>query len=229
MRKFLREKDIDPGVKRSIERFVKYLTLIIGILITLDTIGISMQSLAALGAILMVGIGFGLQNITSNFISGLIILFERPIKVGDIVKVGDVSGKVEDIGARATIVHTRDDVAIIVPNSKFVADEVVNESFSGQRIRLNIQVGVAYGTDASVVREELLDIAKKHKQVLSHPGPTVLFQDFADSALIFELRIWVDELWTYDLILSDIRYAINEQFKQKQIQIPFPQLDIHTK
>lgn len=225
----LKSKAIDSGVKGSIERFSRYLIITLGAFIAMDTIGISLSSLAALGAVLMVGIGFGLQNIAQNFVSGVIILLERPIKKGDIVDVGGVSGRVLDIRVRSTVIETRDDVAIIVPNSQFIAEQVVNDSFSGEKIRRTLKVGVAYGSDVKKVTEILLKVAGEHKQILKEPISKVLFMDFGNSSLDFELRFWVNELWTTDGILSDLRYAIDQEFRNADVCIPFPQRDLHIK
>jgi small-conductance mechanosensitive channel len=225
----LKNKSIDPGIKGSIERFSKYLTVTVGVFVAVDTIGISLTSIAAVGAVLMVGIGFGLQNIAQNFISGIIILLERPIKQGDIVFVGGISGKVRDIRVRSTIIETRDDVAIIVPNSQFIAEQVINDSFSGHKIRKTLKVGVAYGSDVEKVTQILMKIASEHNEVLKDPGSKVLFMDFGNSSLDFELRFWVSELWTTDAILSDLRYAIDREFRNEDITIPFPQRDLHIK
>jgi small-conductance mechanosensitive channel len=229
MKKALKNKAIDPGIKGSIVRFSRYLTVIVGAFVALDTIGISLGSIAALGAILMVGIGFGLQNLTQNFISGIIILLERPIKQGDIVFVAGVSGRVKDIRVRSTVIETRDDVAIIVPNSQFIAEQVINDSFSGNKIRRVLKVGVAYGSDVEKVTGILIKIANEHEQILKDPGPKVLFMDFGNSSLDFELRFWSAELWTTDIILSDLRYAIDREFINEDIDIPFPQRDLHIK
>ncbi len=225
----LKNKAIDPGIKGSIERFSRYLTVAVGVFIALDTIGVSLSSIAALGAVLMVGIGFGLQNITQNFISGMIILLERPIKQGDIVFVSGVSGRVRDIRVRSTVIETRNDVAIIVPNSQFIAEQVINESFSGNKIRRILKVGVAYGSEVAKVTGILMTIANEHEQILKNPGPKVLFIDFGDSSLDFELRFWASELWTTDVILSDLRYAIDREFRKEDIEIPFPQRDLHIR
>lgn len=219
---------LDNGVKDSIATFVRYTILVIGCLITLDTIGISMSSLAAVGAVLMVGIGFGLQNITQNFISGLIILLERPIKVGDLIEVGGVNGRIIEIGARSTQIHTRDDVAIIIPNSQFISEQVVNQSYSGEIIRLKISVGVSYNSDPKEVEKVLLEVAKTHSKVIQSPAPGVFFKDFADSSLNFDLTIWTRDLWFDEKIKSDIRYKIFEAFQQNNISIPFPQMDVHV-
>ncbi len=225
----LKNKAIDPGIKGSIGRFLRYLTVTVGAFIALDTIGISLASIAALGAILMVGVGFGLQNLAQNFISGIIILLERPIKQGDIVFVGGVSGRVRDIRVRSTVIETRDDVAIIIPNSQFIAEQVINDSFSGHNIRRTLKVGVAYGSDIEKTTGILMKIANEHEQILKTPGAKVLFMDFGSSSLDFELRFWVAELWTTDIILSDLRYAIDREFRNEDINIPFPQRDLHIK
>lgn len=222
-------KDLDRGVRDSIKRFTRYTVLIGGAFVALDTIGIKMSSLAAVGAVLMVGIGFGLQNITQNFISGLIILLERPIKLGDFVKVGGVRGKVQHIGARSTIINTRDDVTIIVPNSQFISEQVVNDTLSTDQIRYHVNVGVSYGSDPRLVEEVLLKVASEHKEVLKTPAPKVFFKDFGNSSLDFTLTIWISEHWFYEAILSDLRFAIIEGFREKDIEIPFPQMDLHWK
>ncbi len=223
------KKDLDRGVKDSIRTFTRYTVLIVGGFITLDTVGISMSSLAAVGAVLMVGIGFGLQNITQNFISGIIILLERPIKVGDLIEVKGVSGKVTEIGARSTLVMTRDDISIIVPNSQFISEQVVNESLSGEKIRLKVKVGVAYGTDPRKVERILMDVAKGTDQVLSYPEPKVFFTDFGASSLDFTLTVWISKLWEFEGILSDIRFKITDAFKLEDIEIPFQQIDLKIK
>lgn len=229
VKSFLDDKELDPGIKGSIQTIIRYLVVLVGALITLDTVGISMSSLAAVGAVFMVGIGFGLQNIASNFISGLIILLERPIKVGDLVEVAGVSGRVAEIRARSTIIHTRDDVAIIVPNSQFISEQVVNESFSGENIRLKVPIGVSYNADPKVVEESLLEVGNNHPKVLQYPAPRVFFKEFGDNSLNFDLTVWVNDIWVGEKILSDIRFSIMKKFKEESIEIPFPQRDIHIK
>lgn len=225
--KFLGGRAVDSGIRDSLERFTRYLVVAVGFLFALDTVGFSISSLAALGAVLMVGVGFGLQNIAQNFISGIIILIERPVKVGDIVHVGNAVGRITDIHVRSTIIQTRDDVAIIVPNSKLVSEEVINASFSGNKIRQHIRVGVSYGSNTGKVRELLLAEASAHPKVLKSPQPIVVFEDFGDSSLNFDLRFFCDDIWLVDIICSDLRFQINESFKLNNIQIPFPQRDVH--
>ncbi len=225
----LERRNVDSGIRDSLDRFTRYLIITVGILFSLDNMGFSINSLASLGAVLMVGIGFGLQNIAQNFISGIIILIERPIKVGDIIRVGTTSGRVLDIRVRSTIVQTRDDVSIIVPNSKLISEEVVNDSYSGQQIRQHIRVGVAYGSDVEKVKRILLESAIGHDQVLDTPKPLVIFEDFGDSSLNFDLRFWCSDIWNLDPITSDIRSDIDKKFRQENIEIPFPQRDLHIR
>lgn len=227
--RFLTSRHVDSGVIDSIGQFIKITIVLIGILISLDSLGFSFKSLAAISAVLMVGIGFGLQNIAQNFISGIIILIERPIKVGDIIEVGSTTGRVLEIRVRSTIIQTRDDISIIVPNSKIVAEEVINESFSGKRIRLHIQVGVAYGSDLSKVKALLLEAASNNSEVLTEPKPDVIFSAFGTSSLDFDLRIWTNQLWQEKRLRSEIRFKIDSLFRNNNITIPFPQQDIYIK
>lgn len=223
----LKDKEIDQGIKSAIEKFTYYSIVVLGIIISVESLGINLDSLATVGGLFAVGIGFGVRNIAENFISGLIILLERPIKKGDIVDVKGVEGKVLEIRSRATLVGTRDDQVIIVPNSQFISEQVLNDSFSGERLRLTIKVGVKYGSDVELVKNILLNIAKDSKEVLSTPDPIVLFQDFGSSSLDFELRLWVREIWRKDVVKSDIRFAIDREFRAHNIEIPFPQRDLH--
>ncbi len=227
--KALGARGVDSGVRDSIEKFSRYLIIAIGILFALDNLGISINSLAAVGAVLMVGIGFGLQNIAQNFISGIIILIERPVKVGDIIKVGSSTGRVIDIRVRSSIIQTRDEVTIIIPNSKLISEEVVSDSFSGQRIRQHIHVGVAYGSDVNKVRDLLAKAALSQEEVMTEPAPEAIFEDFGDSSLNFDLRFWCANIWSIEKISSDIRFEIDRLFREEKVEIPFPQRDLHIK
>lgn len=229
MGKYLARRNVERGVKGSIERITRYMIILVGVFVSLDSLGVSMSSLAALGAVLMVGIGFGLQNVTQNFISGIIILLERPIKVGDLVEVGGTTGRVSEIGIRYTLIRTREEVAILVPNSQFISEQVINESFSSETIRRRLNVGVAYGSDVEKVRDLLLQAAREHEKVLKDPQPSVLFKDFGESSLDFALQIWVNDLWRYEAILSDLRFRIDALFREHEVEIPFPQRDLHIK
>jgi small-conductance mechanosensitive channel len=196
--------------------------------VTLGILGVNATSLAVVFGALSIGIGFGLQNIFNNFISGLILLFERPIQVGDYVEVGGLWAEVKQINVRATVVQTFDNASVIIPNSDFISQQVTNWSFKDQRMRRNIEVGVAYGSDIDLVEQTLVDIVKDHRRVLKYPKPEVLFIDHADSALIFRLRIWVhvDDFWS---VPSKIRFDIDRRFRELGIEIAFPQRDLHIR
>ncbi len=177
-----------------------------------------------------IGIGFGLQNITNNFVSGLIILFERPIKVGDRIEVGNVAGDVVNISARATTVVTNDNIAIIVPNSEFTSSTVINWSYTDRDVRFNIPVGVSYSSDPEVVGKLLLEVAHDHAGVLKEPKPDVLFEEFGESSLNFVLRVWTRDYTTRPGVFkSELNYRISKKFKEHGIEIPFPQRDIHIR
>jgi small-conductance mechanosensitive channel len=182
---------------------------------------------------LSVGIGFGLQNIVNNFVSGLILLFERPIKSGDFVTVGGVEGTVKQISIRSTEIETLDRQNVIVPNSELVSQQVTNWVLHDPHGRLQLLVGVAYGSDVDKVRDVLLDVAQGHPQVLtdgiSSPRPKVLFREFGDSALIFELRVWIRQIRRRFDVSSEINFGIERAFREAGIEIPFPQRDLHVK
>jgi potassium-dependent mechanosensitive channel len=224
--RILEGSGLELGLKESITSITVYSLWALGILAALFAFGLSSTSLAvALGA-LGIGLGFGLQNIFNNFVSGLILLFERPIQVGDVVEIGGTWGKVVKINVRSTVVQTFDNASLIIPNSEFVSSQLTNWSFKDMRIRRNVLVGVAYGSDVEEVRRTLLEVADAHTQILKTPGPQVLFTDFADSALLFKLRFWT----TIDFALgteTDIRFEIDRLFRERNIQIPFPQRDLH--
>ncbi len=218
-----------PGASYAVGRIVQYAVIVAGTLVSLDTLGINLGTLAALGAMLSVGIGFGLQNITQNFISGIILLVERPIQKGDFVVVGDVVGTVIEIEMRATKIVSRDGVAMIVPNSEFVTGRVLNQSHPTTRKRVRIAVGVAYGSDTSHVRDTLVAIGLGHPQVLKEPAPLVLFKNFGESSLDFELAVWLDAPDREPVIMSELRFEIDRVFRAKNIEIPFPQRELRIR
>ncbi len=230
-RRFLRRKILigsrmDIGLKDSITTISVYLLWVVGIFISLRAVGVSSTSLTVIFGALSIGLGFGLQNIFNNFVSGIILLFERPIQVGDAVEISGTWGVVKKINVRSTLVQTYDNASLIIPNSEFISNKVVNWSFKDHRIRRVITVGVAYGSDTSLVSRTLLEIAGENPGVLDEPAPEVLFSDFGDSALIFKLRIWtiVDSMVSVE---TQIRFEIERLFRERHILIPFPQRDIH--
>ena len=225
----LAKGQVERGIANSLSRLTRYAVIAIGLMVALDAVGIGLSSLTAVGAVLMVGIGFGLQNIAQNFISGLIILMERPVKVGDLVQVQGVTGQVKSIGLRSTLLETRDEITVIVPNGQFISEQVVNESHSSEKMRIHVKVGVAYGSDSRQVEDALLAVAKEHPKILLSPVSKVQFREFGDSSLDFELLSWTRDIWGSDFICSDLRFAVEEKFRQQGIIIPFPQRELHIK
>jgi len=226
--KMFRYSGMDTGLKESVTSIITYMIWAVGILMAFYAVGLNTTSLVvALGA-LGIGLGFGLQNIFNNFISGLILLFERPIQVGDAIEINKIWGVVKKINVRSTLVQTYDNASLIIPNSEFISAQVTNWSFKDMRIRRKISVGVAYGSDIQQVRETLLKVADNVPRVLKYPKPDVLFSDFGDSALMFTLRIWtmVDEVLATE---TDVRFELNRLFRELNIEIAFPQLDIHMR
>jgi small-conductance mechanosensitive channel len=224
--KLLAESGLNTGLQDSITTISVYAIWIFGIMLSLYTFGMGTTTLAFGFGALGIGLGFGLQNIFNNFISGIILLFERPIQVGDDVEVNGVWATVKKINVRATVVQTYDNASIIIPNSEFISSQVTNWSFKDKRLRRNIDVGVAYGSDIEAVREILLDIANNTKHVFKQPKPEVLFRDFGDSALVFRLRVWTD-IDNMLKIETAIRFEIDKRFREKGIVIAFPQRDVH--
>jgi hypothetical protein len=207
----------------------QYILTFLGLIVLLQIWGLDVRSLAILASVLGVGIGFGVQNITNNLISGLIITLERPIQVGDFVKVGDLVGTVERIGARSTEIRTLDQVTIIVPNSRFLETEVINWSHGDPVSRLRIPVGVAYGSNVEQVQAALLEAAKSHPEVLVRPQPQVWFQEFGESAINFDLLVWTGEPKNQARVKSDLYYRIEASLRRYGIEVPFPQRDLNVR
>jgi len=226
----LKRYRIEKGTRQSVGTIIKYVIVIAGLFSILQTNGIDLSAFGILAGALGVGIGFGLQNITNNFISGLIILFEQPIKIGDRIEVGDISGDVIKISARSTTVVTNDNISVIIPNSKFIDDQVINWSHNENKVRFNFPVGVSYKEDPEKVKAILLQVAKDNPNVLDTPQPDVLFDEFDDSSLNFYLRVWTSEYVNKPKVLkSQLYFEIFKRFSQEGVEIPFPQRDIHIK
>lgn len=220
---------IAPGSQNAVATIANYALIVIGTIVILQVCGIDLSSLTIIFSALGVGIGFGFQDIAKNFGSGLILLFERPIQIGDFVKVGDLEGTVVRIGARSTVMRTLDRVSIIVPNSRFLEKEVINWNYENPVSRVRIPVGVAYGCDISAVKTALLAAPHGHADVLATPAPIVFFLGFGDSSLNFELRVWINEPMNQYRIKSDLLFRIEELFREHKIEIPFPQRDLHLR
>jgi potassium efflux system protein len=229
MRRLLARRGSPVGVQFAIAKIVRYSVLAVGVVGGLDSMGFRLNALFAASAVVAVGIGFGLQNIAQNFISGIILLVEQPVRHGDFVEVKGVLGTVEDIGLRATHIITRDEVSIIVPNSALVSESVVNHSRPTTKLRVRIAVGVAYGTDLERAKQVLLDVARANPDVLDKPPPAVHLEDFGDSALSLALLAWISHARDDLRIGSALRFAIERAFREADIEIPFPQRDVHVR
>ncbi len=229
MVRILSRFQIEKGLSYTLTRVTEYVLITIGAIVAFQNIGIDLSGLAVIFGLLSVGIGFGLQNISSNFISGLILLLERPVKVGDRVTVGDVEGDVEEINIRSTTVRTINNISIIVPNSEFISNQVINWSHGDPKVRLDIEVGVSYNSDLKTVQDALHHVAAGAEFVLKSPQPEVLLKNFGDSAWEMQLRVWIRDPKMHHYIRSNIRCAIVEEFRKQNIAIPFPQRDVHIR
>jgi small-conductance mechanosensitive channel len=230
VKRVLPRSKLDIGAQQAVAAVTRYLVIFIGLLVILQTVGIDLTTLNVIAGAVGIGVGFGLQNIASNFISGLIILFERPIKIGDRIEIGDIEGDVIEIGARSTTVLTNDNITIIVPNSKFITENVVNWKHRDSKIRFKIPIGVAYGSDARLVEKILLKVAEENRDIMDVPPPVVRFLEFGESSLLFELRAWSSTLLhRKGVLISALNFAIYAKFKEHGIEIPFPQCDLHIR
>lgn len=219
---------IDKGSAFSIYSIIKYLMWIIVFLMILETLGVNLNLMLAGSAALLVGLGFGIQQIFNDLVSGIILLFEGNMKVGDVIQLeNNIVGKVKVIGLRTSKIKTRDDIIMIVPNSKFISDRVINWSHEQGSTRFLVEVGVAYGSDTEQVTRLLLECSKEVPEIDVNPEPFVRFNDFGDSALIFQLLFWTKEAFRSENIRSKIRYKIDRKFRANNIKIPFPQRDVH--
>ena len=228
--RILSRSRLRPSVQFAITQIGRYTFLVLGIYLSLQAVGINLSSLAFLAGALGVGVGFGLQNIVSNFVSGLIILAEQPIALGDRVEVSGAVGKVTEISLRSTKVVTNDNICIIVPNSNLITGTVVNWSYGDPTVRTRLPVGVAYGTDVEKVRNLLLEVAAADPDILKSPAPEVLFVGYGDSAINFELAVWSTLVAEKPLRFKSLIYfAIHKTLEAHKIEIPFPQRDLHLR
>ena len=217
------------GLQDVIAIVIQYVLSFLAIIILWQIWGFDVSSLAILVSIFGVGIGFGLQNIANNFISGFIITIERPIQIGDFIEVGNLKGKVQNIGTRSTIIRTIDKVSIIIPNSRLLENEVVNWNYNDPVSRIRIPIGVAYGSNIKKVRIALLEAVKSHPEVLVTPRPQVWFQEFGDSSLNFEVCVWISEPSKQLPIVSELNYRIAASLYRHEVEIPFPQRDLNIR
>src|SRR5213596_2180843 len=228
--RFLVNSGLDRALQYAIAQIISNVVLVVGVLIVLENTGIHLGALAVFAGAVGVGVGFGLQNIASNFISGLVILAERPITIGDRVEVAGIIGRVQQIRARSTVIMTSDNIAMIVPNSKFIDSPVTNWHYGDQRVRFRLPVGVAYGSDVNKVREALIAAASEHSATLSDPEPTAYLEKFGDSTIDFELVAWTEEMsYKPRRFKSDLNYLIYKHLTAAGIEIPNPQRDVHIR
>jgi len=221
-RRLEKRRHIDPGLRYTIARLVRYLFILVGFLIALKQFGIDLTSIAVLFTALSVGIGFGLQYIAADIVSGFILLFERPVRVGDRITIGEDEGDVQAINLRTTLVVTNDRVALIVPNSKLVSQRVINWSYGDPRARIPIPIGVATTSDVELVTKTLLQAAEGVEHVLTDPPPKVQFLRFGEYSLDFRLLVWTRHPSRHPQIKSDINYRIERLFREQHIEIPYP-------
>jgi len=227
--KLLPQTRLEPGVRHSLSALIGYIGFVFAALFAISMLGLNLSNLAIIAGALSVGIGFGLQNIVNNFVSGLILLIERPVKVGDWVVVGQHEGFVTRISVRATEIETFRRASVIVPNSELLSGAVINWTHRDKYGRVDIKVGVAYGSDTGKVRDIMLACAREHGQILSWPAAHVLFTDFGDSALQFELRVFIGDVEQRSLVASDLHFAIDDAFRKAGIEMPFPQREVSVR
>lgn len=220
---------LDLAKKFSISKLFKYLVIAISFVVSLHLLGFNVSVLLAGSAALLVGLGFGLQNLFNDFISGIILLLDRTLKVGDIIEVNSMIYKVQEINFRTTTVLGRDDNYIILPNSELTGNSVINWTHSEISSRFKVTVGVDYSTDIQTLMRVLKEVAKANKQVLNSPEPFVRFEDYADSALLFSVYFYTNEVFRVENIKSEIRVEIFKALKDNNISIPFPQRVVHIK
>ena len=227
---FLVHSGLDRSLQYAISQIAANVVLVVGIFIVLQNTGIHLEALTVFAGAVGVGVGFGLQNITSNFISGLVILAERPITIGDRVEVGGVTGQVQQIRARSTVILTNDNITTIVPNQKFIDSPVTNWTYGDPRVRFRIPVGVAYGSDVEKVRAALIAAGREHPKALSDPAPSVFLKQFGASSIDFELVVWSEEMsHRPSRFKSDLNFSIEKKLRESGIEIPYPQRDLHIR
>lgn len=224
--RFFKKKDLDSGRQYAVTQFVKYIIYTAGVLIILESLGVQLSILWAGSAALLVGVGLGLQQTFNDLISGIILLVEGSVEVGDILEIETMVGRVTKIGLRTSTVETRDDIVVVLPNSKLVTDSVINWNHNHTPTRFKINVGVSYNSDVDLVTKLIIEAVNGHSKILTSPKPQVQFADFGNSSLDFTLYFFSHEFFRIEVIKSDLRYAIFRIFKKNNIEIPFPQRDL---
>ncbi len=230
IRRFLSKTPLEPSLQFGLSRIIGYTLITIGFYVAFQTVGFDLSSLAIIAASLGVGVGFGLQNIINNFVSGIIILVERPISIGDRIDVAGVAGRVTKIQLRSSTVVTNDNITMIVPNAQIISNTVTNWNHGDPKVRIRVPVGVAYGSDLKLLKRVLLEAAAEHPKALRDPSPVVLFTEFGDSSLNFELAVWTQEMTATPIhFTSQMNFIIERKLRENDIEIPFPQRDLHVR
>ena len=226
----LKRRDVSPDIIQIIRRGVYVLGLIVIAITLLDLINVPLTAFAFVSGAIAIGVGFGAQNIINNFISGWILMWERPIRINDFIEVGDTLGTVEQINTRSTRIRRVDGVHLLIPNSKLLEETVTNWTLVDRLLRSSVRIGVAYGSDVELVRDTLLAVMNDNEEILQDPLPQVIFEDFGDNALIFDAFFWIHAIADRSarIIRSTLRFEIDRAFREKQITIAFPQRDIHV-
>ena len=224
--RYYQRKEINIGSQAAINQLLQYVIFVIALFIALDRLGINLTLVWAGAGALLIGVGIGLQQTVSDFFAGLMLLFERSVEVGDMLEMENLIGTVKKIGLRSSQIQTRDNITVIVPNSKLTSEKVINWSHFDDRARFYISVGVAYGSDTNLVKNLLISVANEHKNIMKYPPPIVRFVNFGDSSLDFELHFWSREFMRIEDVKSDLRFEIDRIFRENNVNIPFPQRDV---
>ncbi len=228
--RLLKHINVSDAARFAFGRFTTYLLFAGGLFVGLQSLGVNLSSLVVFGGALGVGVGLGLQNVVSNFVAGLVLLIEQPIRIGDRIETEGTQGDVIRIAARSTWVRTNDNVVKIVPNSDFINNAVINWTANDPTVRIAIPVGVGYSSDPDKVREILLQAAMAHPDVLPQPAPDVVFTEYGDNSLNFSLRVWtVKKAHISKVLRSDLYFDLFRRFSEAKIELPFPQRDIHIR
>lgn len=227
--RFLPRAGIQRSATEIIATLVGYAIVVTGLFTALSVVGIPLNTFTVIAGGLSVGLGFGLQELMSNFVTGFVLLFEGSIRPGDVIRVGDTVGMVEDVGIRSMRITDLDNVNLIIPNNRFLSDTVTNFSQDDPRVRLHVAVGVSYDANPREVEQALLEAGKQHPDVLDDPAPSVYFTDFGDNSLNFDLLVWTIDAFQIAQLSSDLRYNIWDALTSRKIEIPFPQRDIHIR
>lgn len=230
IKRLIRRGRLDRGAGWSVFLILKYFLWVIIVVIVLDTLGVKISILLASLTALLVGLGLGIQQLFNDLVSGIILLLERNLNIGDVMELADGTiGKISDIGVRTSKLKTRDDILVVIPNSMFVNGKVINWSHIEQNTRFHVNVGVAYGSDVRLVEKLLMQCAEKTEGISLKPSPFVRFNDFGNSSLDFQIYFWTHDSFYVENVKSNLRFLIDNAFRENGVQIPFPQRDVHIK